>query len=796
MKSTASQTVFHFCFVPFIEPLEVRIAPALVVAANHLSATFIDVDGDLVTIKASKPILDDLDFIRAASGLGEQLQRIDFSDDDAAMVKGLNLTITAKPQDPNPDDSDTTKRGDGHVNIGYLNATGRDLGAIRIAGDLGEIDAGSGAAGGIKRLSVDSMGELGQGTGSLSLASDITGTLGSLAVKVNLRGVIVQTLSGGEIGSATVGGSMIGSKLAAAGDLGPVKIAGDARGDIQSGGTATSIKIGRSIQIGTVLSSTGPLGAVKIGGDFGGEIDADSTIGSVAIAGSVRGFEGDGRIHAAGKIGSVTIGRDLIGGDVMTSGSIFTDVGSGAAIDRVTIGGSIFGGGENSGRIESDDALGMVKIGRNVEGGAGVLSGSITAKDAITSIKIGGSVIGGVGGRSGRIQAAGATGVAIGGSVVGGAGGSSGALSFSATKALQIGGDLLAGAGNQSGSILAGNLDSIVIKGSIIGGNDTKPGNAIDDGNESGSIRAVAFGAVKIGGSVVGGSASHTGLIDAFAGGIGSLTIAGSIVGGRPNGDAAPSFTGAITAAEAIGSVKIGGDIRGGDQFGSSVTDTGSIHAKRIASIAIAGSLRAGIGDEIAGHLVRSGAIVADEEIGTIAVKGSIVGTQNIRATIYARGLAGDPVEGNIAIKSLTVGGDVEKAWIFAGVDNNGVAVNGNAQIGKVSVGGNWIASSMVSGCTSTDGFIGDSNDAVVAGGTMSKIASILIKGQVVGRLGTNDIFGFVAQTIGSFKYNGIIVPLTPGASNDTFALGKARPVGASLSTINADGFAVHIVEV
>src|SRR5262245_227610 len=87
---TASQTVFHFCSVPSADPLEARIAPALVVAANHLSATFTDVDGDLVTIKASKPILDDLDFIRAASGLGEQLQLINFSDDDAAMVAGVN----------------------------------------------------------------------------------------------------------------------------------------------------------------------------------------------------------------------------------------------------------------------------------------------------------------------------------------------------------------------------------------------------------------------------------------------------------------------------------------------------------------------------------------------------------------------------------------------------------------------------------------------------------------------------------------------------------------------------------
>ena len=89
-------------------------------------------------------------------------------------------------------------------------------------------------------------------------------------------------------------------------------------------------------------------------------------------------------------------------------------------------------------------------------------------------------------------------------------------------------------------------------------------------------------------------------------------------------------------------------------------------------------------------------------------------------------------------------------------------------------VDGDWIASSLESGCTSSDGIIGDNNDAVIAGGTMSKIASIVIKGQVVGEPGTTHTFGIFAQTIGAFKYHGITVPLTAGASNDTFASGDA----------------------
>ena len=75
-------------------------------------------------------------------------------------------------------------------------------------------------------------------------------------------------------------------------------------------------------------------------------------------------------------------------------------------------------------------------------------------------------------------------------------------------------------------------------------------------------------------------------------------------------------------------------------------------------------------------------------------------------------------------------------------------------------------------------------------------MASIVIGGQVRASPGANNVFGFAAEEVGAFKYNGITVPLTAGASSDTFALGKTRLVGSSLSTTNADGFAVHVFEV
>lgn len=69
----------------------------------------------------------------------------------------------------------------------------------------------------------------------------------------------------------------------------------------------------------------------------------------------------------------------------------------------------------------------------------------------------------------------------------------------------------------------------------------------------------------------------------------------------------------------------------------------------------------------------------------------------------------------------------------------------------------------------------------------------------MLGEPGTAKTFGFAAEQIGSLKVSGTAIPLTAGASNDTFASGKARPVGPTLSPATVtkpDPFAVHAFEV
>src|SRR5262249_20258637 len=102
---------------------------------------------------------------------------------------------------------------------------------------------------------------------------------------------------------------------------------------------------------------------------------------------------------------------------------------------------------------------------------------------------------------------------------------------------------------------------------------------------------------------------------------------------------------------------------------------------------------------------------------------------------------------------------------------NGTTPLNADAQIGPVTVVGDWVASNLVAGVVEgdADGF-GDADDARISGpGTtdnpniLSKIASVSIGGVVVGTAAPGDHFGFEAQQIGPFRVGGVLVPLTAG---------------------------------
>jgi hypothetical protein len=226
-----------------------------------------------------------------------------------------------------------------------------------------------------------------------------------------------------------------------------------------------------------------------------------------------------------------------------------------------------------------------------------------------------------------------------------------------------------------------------------------------------------------------------------------------------------------------MGAVKIGGDLRGGSADGNIFTEidrSGYIEAFRIASIFIGGSIIAGDNSDT-GDLTKCASIRALRDIGSVTVKGSIIGHRGSQGDslvyITARGQETPGSTSDVAIKSLKIGGSVEHARILGGYSVALQPINGNASIGPVSVGGDWVASDLTAGVrddatTMLDNYFGDGDDQLIGSDTdalIARISSITIKGTVVGTGASGDHFGFVAQQIGKFKSLGFTATLTSG---------------------------------
>lgn len=725
-----------------IEALETRIAPAAIF-------TYIDVDGDTVTVKTSKgtnqQLADILVPYLSLEGVanGQELQRIDFSL-RPDVFQGTDLSVTAKR---------TNGAGDGLVNVGFIDATSTnggtsiDLGSLTISGDLGYIVAGDATTStpGVKSLSVGTMGRFGTDTqsgGAPSQDSFITGAVATVKVRGDIKGGSFIVGGGGKLGSLSIGGSLIG------GDTGT-------SGFISASGGIASVKITHDLQGGAGGSS--------------GQIFSSAKIGSVTIGGSLLGGNGarSGRLQA-GSIDKVFIKGDLVGG---SSGQVMMD--------------------NQTGVIESVVSIGSVTIGGSIRGGQDYASATIRAGfGSITSLTVGGDILGQTA-RTASVFAGGRIeNLLVHGSVIGGTSGTdSGKIEASHIAKVFIGGNLQGGVNSpQSGYLEAlGGIDSLIIGGSLIGGIDTDLStNGGQEGKFGGTIVTFRIGSAVIRGSVIGKSGDFGAEIRAVLGG-GKITIGGSLIGGQGHD------TGEIDSLGTLGPVSIGGDLRGGDAIGINLQDSGVVTAKSLRGLTIGGSIIAGLA--LNGFTIaRSGFIDATDDIGAITVKGSLIGNSSNSLAIVARGQATPIGSVDLAIKSLTVGGRVESSIILAGYSIIGRGLNADAQIGNVTIGGDWIASSILAGINpGGDGKIGTADDVELHGGEdfgsgpvndsnlrTSKIASIVIKGGIYGTPGAagSDSFGFVAQEIVAFKVGATVIPLKPGVANDVYAAGKQQPLG------------------
>jgi hypothetical protein len=222
----------------------------------------------------------------------------------------------------------------------------------------------------------------------------------------------------------------------------------------------------------------------------------------------------------------------------------------------------------------------------------------------------------------------------------------------------------------------------------------------------------------------------------------------------------------------ALGPVRIGRDLRGGCIAGTQPTidRSGYIQGNRIARVFVGGSVVSGTDNSTAGDLTKNASIRANDDIGPIVVKGSLVGNVAVNGlspvVISARGRAvlAPGATTDLAIKSVTVAGRVEQTQVLAGFDANLSPVNGNASVGPVTVGGDWVISTLSAGVgPATFGTLGN---AVINNGTdpiVARIASVHIGGAVNGAGNAAFRTGFVAQQVGSFRAAGFVAPLTAG---------------------------------
>jgi len=788
--------------VSLIEPLEDRIAPAaVIIAANGRSASYTDTAGDTVVVTTSKGTFKTAQFIFDPNAAGQLTELLLSGHKD---FSGANIGFSVLPAAGNA----------ATVNIGYIDALSLNIGSVTVPGDLGRIDVGGGkTAAALGKLTVYSLGANISTQGGLtgaSIESNITGTVGTVNVLGNLDGLInaqdYKSHPGtGNINRLNIGGSLDGNtsseagEIAFTGTLGTTIIGGGIEGGPSGGSGSIAGNYGTLSKIGSVtvkgsvpddpnpnpnpsLPGTSILGG---SGALSGSISA-ATVGSVVVAGSVLGGTGtaSGGVQAGVKLAKVTIDGSLIGGsfpagspgDANNSGLVF-----GGAIGNVLIKGSIVGGsGISSGEVSSTGLVNKVTVMGSVIGGsagqstsdgvAGVIRGNALGSVVIDGSLIGGNLVSGdanqTGSFDGAILSSTTIGsVAIGKNIVGGSGASSG---------------LITTAAGAMGTLTVGGADKT--DGSIIGGS----------GASSGLVNiAGALNKVSLTHNLTGGSGSQSGqiLID---GSISSVKIGGSVTGG------AADFTGNILANGLLKSASIAGNLTGGSSGATILINTGYVQANGIGTMTIKGSLVAGTAG--AGGLDTSGAIRSTISIGNLAI-GSIVGNATNPAIISAVGQASliSNATTDVAIKTLTIKGNTTYGDILAGYNTDtqnstqllGTGVNADAQIGTVTIGGNYEATNIIAGVGPGATGFGTASSAALSGPgvsdlptIISKISKVIIEGTVVPTPNNSDTYGIAAQYIASATVSKAKLTLLAGPDNDTFANGKDLQLPASTGDV------------
>jgi hypothetical protein len=525
--------------------------------------------------------------------------------------------------------------------------------------------------------------------------------------------------------------------------IGQIMAEGIDLGDVNISGNLGRIRAGDS---NARTQALGTLNVEILGGSgtmFGAANLQSETNGSTRAL-NVRSWMIDSyfRTERSGNIGSVSIGGSLIGSRTSNSGSIY----SSGNIGNVTVAGSVIGDdGSNSGSIYAFGNIGAVTVGGTVSGGGGEDSGSIVANGNLTSITLGGNLSGGRGNESGRIGS-----------------------SFGTAGPITVRGTVWGGEGVESGQIhvkTAGRRATIDIGGSVEGWSGSGSGAVhVEEGSLS---------RLTIGGDLRGGSRSATGVVSVKD--VTTLTVNGSVLGGSTGSSL--QYSGHIRAGK-VSNLNIGRDLIGGSAPGSETrVHCGSVIADNVSNFVLGGSLISGMGlPSRPDNQSHNGAIFSKNAIDSLTIRGNVRGNSTQNATIVAGGQIRPRGTTDLAFGNINIAGNVEQAEIRAGngffFDSGAFTFlnNSDAQIGSVTVGGNWTASDLGTGTFSRTG--DRYNKLTIAGvpdssRRLARIGSIAIGGSVRGTSTAGDRFGFIAEEIGHLRIGASDRALVSGPSND-----------------------------
>jgi hypothetical protein len=351
------------------EQVSIVFGSDLKMSRDGLSASWTDIDGDLVTLKTTKFHLyySQFHFAKQASGSpGRTLELFEFTIGNAS---GTDIIVTVK-QNP--------EGGDGVVHLGRINGISV-LGTVSVDGHVGEMHSDFK----LGKFVADSLGLMPDG--QLAGMSGLHGRIGEVRIKGEVSAGLEIT---DRIGSLKTGAIADGASITGSGKIGSWQSTsiGDATIELESIGSLV-VKGDKAAGVPGDFRATLTL-------DNGGEGSDRPVLGSVAIAGLVK----DATFDVTGSIGKFSAGA-MENSKVLAayqptsaaaplSGGIFLTA---AAIKRVTITGAA-AAATGSGTAFANSSIVAAAIGRVTipsvdETNGGVLFG-IGYRDAIGPVVV------------------------------------------------------------------------------------------------------------------------------------------------------------------------------------------------------------------------------------------------------------------------------------------------------------------------------------------------------------------------------------------------------------------------